>query len=224
MVGAGRRLAVLATVAVTSLTGCGFEPGAAAVVGSDTIPRERVDDVALAVCSANLASAKMSNQPPPTLGSRGAREVAMQILLETALIQQLGEERGVEASPREVSEAVAQNESGLAMLPEDQREDFRSALREYTEAQLILIQLGKESRGQALSSDEAIAEGTRLFEEYAQGVDVEVDPRYGSFEDGSFQRGAASLSVPVSDEAREAAKAQPGDGFVAALPASQQCR
>lgn len=223
--GAGRRLRLVALAAgATVLAGCGFHPGAAAVVGSETISREHVDAVAQAVCSANLASAKMSNQPPPRLASRGAREVAMQILLETELIHQFGEQQGVEANPREVSEAVAQNEAGLRLLPADQREDFRQALNDYTEGQLILVEVGRKSRGAALSPDEAMAEGARLFESFAKNADVEVDPRYGTFEAGAFQRGGASLSVPASDEAREAERPRPGDGYVASLPASQQCR
>jgi hypothetical protein len=67
------KLAALAAGAAL-LAGCGVvHPGAAAVVGSDTIPDHRVDDVAVAVCSANLASARASNAALPTLPTRGAQ-------------------------------------------------------------------------------------------------------------------------------------------------------
>jgi hypothetical protein len=216
-------MAVLSAAATMAVTGCGVNPGAAAVVGSETITHDEVDDVALAVCSANLATARVSNQPLPTLASRGAREVALQILVETELSRQFGEEQGVEATGQQISQAVAQNEAGLALLPEDQREDFRTALREYAEGQLILAEIGRQSLGGNVSEEQAIAEGQRLRSEFVQDVEVEVDPRYGSFEDGRFRRGGSSLSVPVSETARAGSKAQPGDSFVAALPASQQC-
>lgn len=226
MLVAGRRsrVAVLAVVAATALAGCGLTPGTAAVVEDTTISHEQVDDVALAICSANLASARASNQPPPTLATRGAREVALQILVETELSRQFGAQKGIEASRQQVSQAVAQNESGIAMLPEEQQEDFRTALREYTEGQLVLIEAGRRSLGTTVSDDEAIGEGTRLRDEFVDTLDVEVDPRYGRFEDGVFKRGGTSLSVPASREAVAGSEAQPADGFVAALPASQQCR
>ena len=123
-----------------------------------------------------------------------------------------------------MSQAVSQNETGIAMLPEDQQEDFRTALREYAEGQLILIEVGRESLGGEVADDQAIAEGTRLRNEFVETLDVEVDPRYGRFEDGAFRPGGTSLSVPVSEEAVHGSRPQPGEGFVATLPASQQCR
>lgn len=221
---AGRRvkLAALAAGAMTVLAGCGLHPGAAFVVGSETSSHEEVDDVALAVCSANLASAQLNGQAS-NLPTRRAREIAVDILLETELSQQFGEHEGVEASPQAVSQAVAQNASGIAMLPEDRREAFRTALREYAEGQLMLIEVGRASLGAQVSEEEALAEGTRLRAEYVDTLDVEVDPRYGRFEDGVFKRGGTELSVPASAGARAADRAQPGDAFVAQLPASQLC-
>lgn len=218
------RLAALAAVVATTLAGCGVNPGTAAVVESSTVSHDEVDDVALAVCSANLASARANNQPLPTLATRGAREVALQILLETELSQQFGEHEGIEANQQQVSQAVSQNEAGIGLLPEDQREDFRGALRDYAEAQLILVEAGRRSLGGQVSDDEAIAEGARLRSEFVQTLDVEIDPRYGRFEDGTFKRGGAALSVPASREARDGSQAQPAEAFVASLPATQQCR
>lgn len=213
----------MAAGTVTMLAGCGVHPGAAAVVGSETISEERVDDVAVAVCSANLASAQASGQPAPTLPSRGAREVAVRILIETELSQQFGAAEGVKANQQQVSQAVAQNESGLAMLPEDQREDFRTALRDYTEGQLMLIEVGRRSLGTEATEDEAIAEGQKQLAEYAEDLEIEVDPKFGRFEDGAFKRGGSSLSVPASDAAKAGERDQPDEAFVAALPSSQQC-
>ena len=223
---AGRRtkLAALAAGATAVLGGCSLNPGAAAVVGSETIAHERVDEVAAAVCTANVTTSRASNQPPPTLANSGAREVALQILLETELSQQFGEHEGVEATPQEVSQAVAQNERGLMLLPEEQRQDFREALREYAESQLLLIEVGRAELGEGASDSEALRAGLAQRAEYVDQLDVEVDPRYGRFAEGSYRRGGTALSFPVTEQAKGGAAEQPSTTFVSSLPRSQQCR
>lgn len=217
------RLTALAVASATVLAGCGTSPGSAATVGSQTISRDEIDDVARAVCSANMVTSQASGQAPPALPSRGAREVAMSILLETELSQQFGEAKGVTPDPQQVAQAVAQNEQGLAMLPEDQRAIFSETLREYAEGQLMLIEIGRSELGPQAGDDEALAEAAKLRAAYAEGIDVEVDPRFGSFTDGRFQPGGASLSVPASDRAVQGAEQQPGEEFVGGLPATQLC-
>jgi hypothetical protein len=208
---------------VALLAGSGVHPGAAAVVGSDEISTSEVDDVAVAVCSANLASARASNATLPTLPTRGARQLAMQILLEGELSRQFGEHEGVSANQQQVSQALAQNEQGFAMLPADQRDDFKNALKQYAEGQLILLEIGKQKLGKDASDNDAINEGKRLRDEYVKSLEVEIDPRFGRFENGAFKPGGTSLSVAQSSTARAGDRAKPADAFVAGLPSSQQC-
>ncbi len=222
------RLSALAATAVLALSGCaGLHPGAAAVVGSETITNDEVDDLAEILCSVNITSAQAQGQPPPELPSRGAREGALQVLLDTTLSHQFGEARGAEANRQQVSQALAQNEQGVALLPEDQQEGFRNVLEEYAEGQLMLIEIGRESleeSGQSnVGDDQALAEGQRLRTGFVDDLDVEVDPRHGEFVNGTIQEGTSALSVPASDEARAGARAEPGQGWVATLPASQKC-
>ena len=220
------KLSVLAASCVVVLTGCaGLHPGSALVVGSQTVTHGSVDDLAAALCSANVAQAQ--GQVAPALPTRGARESAVQILLDTALSQQFGAEAGVEPNQQQVSQALTQNEQGVALLPEDQQEGFRVVLKEYAEGQLMLIEAGRQSLEDndvtEISDDQALAEGQRLRTEFVAGLDVEVDPRYGSFVRGTIQPGTSSLSVPASDEAMAGTRAEPGPAFVSALPASQKC-
>jgi hypothetical protein len=205
------------------LAGCGIHPGAAAVVESASISHDEVDDVALAVCSANLATSRDNNQPEPQLGSRGARQVALQILIETQLSRQFGEHEGVEADPNQVSQAIAQNEPVLNLIPPDQRETFREALRDYAEGQLIVLQVGQDSLGGQATDEEAIQRGMRLRRDYVKTLDVEIDPRYGTFEEGRYTRGIPALSVPASDRAKAGSLEDPSPTFVAELPDTQQC-
>lgn len=222
---AGRRVKLAALAAgMTLLAGCGIHPGSAVVVGSTSISHETVDDVADAMCESQLAQARAQGQQPQALGMRGAREVAVQLLLDSELSQQLGEHEGATADQQRLSQTLAQAEAGAGALPEEQREVFLDALRQYVEGQLMLIEIGRESLGGNPADDQAIEEGTRLRTQYVSSLDVEVDPRYGRYEDGTFERGGTALSVPAPDEAKAADFQQPDGSYIGTLPESQQCR
>jgi hypothetical protein len=217
------KLATVAAGAALVLAGCGVHPGTAAVVGSETITHDEVDDIATAVCRANVAGAEAAGQQASPLPSRGARELAVEVLVETELAQQLGEREGVEANQRAVSQAVAQNEPGLALLEGEQQEDLRAALRDYAESQFMLIEVGRQSLGEQVSEDEAVAEGRRILGVLAESVDIEIDPRYGRFDNGVFKPGGTSLSVAESERAKAGTDQQPSEAFIGGLPASQLC-
>lgn len=222
---AGRRvkLVALAVGAATALAGCGTYPGTAAVVGSSQISHDEVDDFASAVCRANVAGAEAAGQAAAPTPSRGARELAVEVLIDTELAQQLGEREGVSADNQAISRLLAQNEQSLALLEGEQREFLREALRDYAEAQYLLIEVGRESLGEDAGEQEAVAEGRRILGEYAETLDIEVDPRYGRYEDGVFKPGGTSLSVAASEQAVQGAAQRPSDAFIGGLPASQLC-
>lgn len=222
---AGRRVKLVATAvaAAAALAGCGMYPGTAAVVGSTKISHDQVDDFASAVCRANVAGAEAAGQPATPMPSRGARELAVEVLVDTELAQQLGQREDVEADNQAIAQLLAQNEQGLALLEGEQREYLRGALRDYAEAQYLLIEVGRESLGQQATEQEAMAEGRRILDEYAETVDIEIDPRYGRFDDGMFKPGGTSLSVPASERAVQGTAQAPSDAFIGGLPASQLC-
>jgi hypothetical protein len=218
----------LATSALLALAGCGaLHPGAAAVVGSGTISHEAVADVAEALCAANASSAKAAGRPVQAVASKGARAAALQVLLESRLSHLFGERRGVHPDPRMVAQAVAQSSAGLQLLPPEDRHALRAAVRAYAEGQSILLRIGRRSLQQQgkqpVTAQEALAEGQRLRGEVLQSIDVEVDPRYGSYTQGQLQAGDSDLSVATSDAARQASLAQPSASYLAGLPASQKC-
>ena len=224
----GTKLSMLAASAALVLAGCGsVHPGSAAVVGAETITHSEVDELADAFCSASVSTAQAQGQAAPETATRGAREGALQLLLETALSRQFGEHENVDPDPQQVSQALEQNEQGVALVPPGQREGLRSVLREYAEAQLMLVEAGRKSLAAdsttQVPDEQAFAEGERLRTDFVNGLDVEVDPRYGTFSEGAIQRGTSSLSVPASDDARAGARAEPAAAWVSALPASQKC-
>lgn len=225
--GRTRKLSALAVIAAVTLSGCGgLHPGVAAVVGPTTISHDSVDGLAEALCTANVKGAEAAGQTRE-FTSRGTREGALQVLLESRLSELFGEEESVEPDWQMVSQAVAQNRSLIEALPENERDDYRDALKDYAAGQLMLIEVGRrslqEQGGTDVSDDQAIAEGQRLRGDFVEGLDVEIDPRYGTFADDTLKPGGTSLSVAESERARAGQKAEPGTSFVAGLPSSQRC-
>lgn len=221
------RLALVVASAAMFLTGCGMHPGAAIVAGDETISDQEVDDAAAALCASTVSSAEAQGQPRPELAARGARQAAVQLLLDSELSRQFGEAQGIEADQQEVSAALAQNAQGIEAIPPAQREDFRELFRGFQEGQLILDEAGRASlaaQGNAEPQQEEIStEGIRLRDEWAADLDVEVDPRYGEYADGTVTPVSGSLSIPVSERAAQGANAEPPTEWTAGLPASQKC-
>jgi hypothetical protein len=211
----------LAATACLAVSGCGTHPGAAAVVGSQTISQHTVDDFAGALCSAQTA-------PSQSVPSRAARENAVQILLDETLSREYGAAHGIEPNQAQVSAALESSAQAVSQLPAADRGVFRSTLKDYTEAQLILVDAGRaelQRRGRStITQQEAFTAGTRLRDEWARRhADVSVDPRFGEYVNGRVRDNSGSLSVPVSAAAVQALKSQPSTAWVSALPASQKC-
>lgn len=217
------KTAVLLAVAGTVLTGCGTHPGAAAVVGDTTISTDEVDAAARALCSANATD----DPAAPALASRGARIAALQFLIDSELSRQFGASVGIEPDAAAVSETLAQNRAGIASIPDDRRDDFLDLLVGFRESELIVAEAGtralEEQGAVATAPEQAASEGFRLRTEWAEDVDVEVDPRFGSYADGTLNPESGSLSVPASERATSGAQPDPGQDWVAGLPDSQKC-
>lgn len=208
--------AALATSAAV-LTGCGIHPGSAAVVGSAEIAPDEVDRAADVVCLVDQ-----------TVGGvqAVARRKAVELLVGTELIQMWG--RAENALPRgsQISPALQQAERDAQLLPARVRQDYLDIVERILAAQQIRFNVGQQELGSQSGSigsegavDEALAAGAEAYDEWlAQSApEVSVDPRYGSWEGGTLVAGDASLSVAVSDEARQLA------GGTGQLPPTQLC-
>ncbi|MGZ4470566.1 MAG: hypothetical protein ACXVXM_01240 [Nocardioidaceae bacterium] len=220
-----RRFAALAAAAALVLSGCGsVHPGSAAVVGARTIPDSRVDQVALALCSANASSGQTGQQSLP---SRGARQGALSLLLRSAVSHAFGAAEHVHANAGQLSQALAQNSATINALPPARRAEFRSVVHDYAEGQLLVIAAGRRAlarQGQTkITESQALTAGEKLRTRYAAGLKVEVDPRYGTYRKGNLHSTSGSLSVPVSAQAVAGRSSTPPATWVSSLPASQTC-
>ncbi|HET6652347.1 MAG TPA: SurA N-terminal domain-containing protein [Nocardioides sp.] len=221
------KVSLVVASAVMLVAGCGTHPGAAVVVGDTSISNQEVNDAAAALCASTISSAEAQGQPRPELAARGARQAAVQLMLDSELTRQFGEAEGIEPSQGDVSAALAQNAQGIDAIPAEQRDDFRALFRGFQESQLIIEEAGRASltsQGNAEPTPEEVtAEGTRLRNRFASDLDVEVDPRFGELANGTVTPTSGSLSIPVSERAAQGAAAEPGPEWTSGLPASQKC-
>jgi hypothetical protein len=218
-------VSVLAAGAALLLAGCGLNPGAAAVVGDTRISDDQVDGAASALCAANIAGAAAQGQPKPELATRGARQAALSLLIDSELSHQFGEANGIEPPRAELSTALAQNQQTIDALPEDLRDDFSELFRSYVEGQLIVQQAGREAAGAAAGPEELATAGNQQRDAWLaeEDIEVELDPRFGEYKDGGIDGSGGSLSVAVSDRAAAGDVTEPGPEWVADLPMTQKC-
>jgi hypothetical protein len=217
-------LAVLTAAAGLALSACSVHPGSAAVVGAESISESRVDDVATALCAAQ----KGGQNGGQDLASRGARQGALDVLINGALSRQYGASQGVQPDQGQVSAALAANAQNISGLPPALRQDFTDTLREYAEGQLMLIDIGRRELAktgkQNVTEQQAVSEGTKLRNAWAaKNVEVSVDPRFGEYANNALLPKSGSLSVAASKTATDGGSPDPSPGWVAALPATQKC-
>lgn len=225
------RRVVAAAVAVLSLTAtaaCSTHPGDAAVVGSDRLSTSDVDDVAGALCAAQGTSPQAGQSQ--TLPSRAARQGALRLMIDARLSQSYGDSLGVEPDQEQVDAAIASQEQTIKAVKGKDRTVLRDTIDDVVKGQLILIEVGRREllkRGaqpSQVTGDTALQAGTKLRNDWAgKHVDVSVDPRFGTYSQGSLQGGSGSLSIPVSSRSKAGAAPQPASSWVSALPASQKC-
>lgn len=220
-----RRLTTSALLAVAGLavTGCGIHPGAAAVIGDTRITVDDVDAAARALCAVNATDDPAS----PGLPTRGARIAALQFLIDAELSRQFGEDAGVVPDRGQVARSLTDNRATVDSVPADRREDLVDLIVGFRESELIVGQAGAASLQQqglpTPSNEQSTSEGFRLRTEWAQDVEVEVDPRFGDYSEGRLTQDSGSVSVPVSERARQGSQAEPGEEWVRGLPATQKC-
>ena len=162
------------------------------------------------------------------LASRGARQGALDVLINSSLSRQYGASQGVQPDQEQVSAALAANAQNISGLPAEHRQDFKDTLREYAEGQLMLIDVGRRELAKSgtknATEQQAVSEGTKLRNAWAaKNAEVTVDPRFGEYSKNALLPKSGSLSVAASKSATDGGSPDPSPGWIAALPASQKC-
>ena len=222
-------LVVTLTAAVA--TGCStLHPGAAAVVGSRSIEASTVDAIASAYCQVTVAAARAQGSAAPAQPTRDLRRGVLNALVQEHVVRGAANRiGGIRVAESQVDQLV--ESSGILAQPvsDDAAAVLRGFLDKVASTQLTLQAIGQRlaaqqsGGGQPPSPEQASAAGRRYVLKYAAGLDVSVDPRYGSYSPQGIEVSSGSLSVPVSDEARLAIRPSLDGSAARSLPASQTC-
>lgn len=219
----GRGVA-LVVAAGLALTACGdVSPGAAATLDGTTISRETVDDMAQAVCTAEVTYAQLADQPMQPTPTSIYRELTLGLLINEQLALDVADRLEIDVPP---SSYQAGQDAGLEglfeALPSSALEPFQDYVESYNRLQALYAAIGAETGDASSDVPQAATEAGRAYvARYAERQDIDVDPRFGEFTDGQVAGGSGSLSVPVE----AAAGLRPGEPpDVSGLPDSQICQ
>lgn len=203
------RLAGLAAAAALLLAGCGeAHPGAAAVVGGQTVTTDEVDGMTDAICTAATQSST------GTLPLGYLNGLAVEAAVKRAVGDQLAKEYGLSAGVA-YNRAVSQLETQALGLPEEVQAPYvtwqgAAAYLSDISEQVARRQLSEEGAG--ASVDEVTARAQAVVAGWVQEHPLSVDPRYELRASGDAYARSGSLlvpadstlSVPVSDDSKVA--------------------
>jgi hypothetical protein len=214
--------AVLAAASVVLLTGCGavpdLNPGVAVSIGDDTVSTRDVADLASDYCDA--AKPQLEGQPLPRHYLNG--RVAGSLALRSAADQMMAaRDVTIDAS---YAAAVKQAETQLGDLTDSQRAAIVEVQGSEVYVSAAEIAVGKEVLGASASAEEAQAAGEKEFLAWLDDHDVRIDPRYGvAIEKGQSVLKDSSLSLAVTNTAKQADATTPDSTYAALLPPTQRC-
>lgn len=214
---------------LAGLSGCGvagtdFHPGVAAQVGDDTVSVSEVDSVASSYCSAIVGQLQGNNQVLPLRYLRGG--IAGQLAL-VAGARQFADENSVDAG-RQYDQKVAELESAVSQLPEDQQDAVIKVEGSTTYISGVEMAVGKKLLKEQGTSkpqpSDATAAGEKAFGDWLDGQDVSIDPQFGvEIKDAKAVPADTSVSYALGDTASKGNAQSPDQSYAAALPASHRC-
>ncbi len=216
MLGKSMKAAAAALLVAAALAGCGDTPkvGTAAVVGGDRITvtslSRTVRDWRAQFKTDPVANQMRANpnDPAEQMGAEaGESDVrgALTLLLNFRVADRLAREQGVQVSDGQTDQVVGLlNQQGGAAsitlasgLP---RSRTRDLARYLATQRLLMTRLGADGNPQSPQTQQAAQRWSQLFRGAADGMHIEINPRYGTFDAarGTVGPVAYRLSSPES--------------------------
>jgi hypothetical protein len=227
----------LSVVGVLLLSGCGssvgVHPGAAAVVGGETLSMNKIDDTTLLYCKAYVASSQQSQQGQSGPEPMGLfRSFVASGLAKRALGSELADAYSVEPASGYQSQ-VSQIQQALASAPADERQAVVDVAASDAYLQNVQVSIGQKltgNEGTAQADVKAnLQRGQVATQDWLKDHDIFVDPVFGlTVDGGQFTRQQDQTSYARSSLARGGVAAfgqqGPPSSYTAALPAAQICQ
>ncbi|WP_156384149.1 hypothetical protein [Marmoricola sp. Leaf446] len=207
------------------LTGCsGLTPGTAAVVDGTRITSASVDELADAQCSAIEQAGQQGQAQPVALAS--VKQQMLSLLMDIEIDEAFAKDEGITAPQALVTYIDDQLQSQVQGLRGRAGEVLGATLERYAASRAAVVQAGAEAVGQQPSPDnleQLVNAGQERREQWAEGAQIDTDPRYSPDADGRPGGGSGSVSTAASDFAKQGAAEQVDPTYVAGLPDSQKC-
>ena len=228
----------VSALAALLLSGCGsslgIHPGAAAVIGDQTVSMNKIDDTTTLYCRAYVTSARQSQQGqsgPEPLGL--FRSFVASGLAKRALGSALADQYGVQPASGYQSQ-VSQIQQALATAPLDQQQAVIDVAASDAYLQNVQVSIGQQLTGDEGTADADVKanlqRGQVATQDWLKDHDTFIDPVFGiSVDGGKFSRAQDQTSYALSSLAKggvEAFTSQQGPpaSYTSALPASQICQ
>lgn len=175
------------------LGGCGtVHPGSAAVVNGERITMEQADLTAHTLCLINMVG-----QDGASFDNAQVRRQAVISLVITEVAEQVAEEQGLNVKVSAQSQAeVAQFRE---MLAPEHREQFDEVIDINLRFGAIAQELGRVANPDVDDPNALLELGMAELSAAMQGMDVEIDPRFGLSSTGEAIADSGSLSVSSLD-------------------------
>lgn len=218
--------AIVVALAVAFLTGCSQQPGTAAVVGGVPISTADVDLLARVQC------ADLANQGPSAAGSTTVSVASVRIgalsgLIQSELNAQFAAKKHASYDNAQLQAQMAQAAPVLDRLPEADRVPVSGLIESFNRGQLQIAEVGRMAllaqgvRNPTIGN--SYNAGQALRDQFAKKVKISVNPEYAPGKDGIPGTGDGSMSVPVSDFAKQSASGSPRPSWAIGLPPNQRC-
>lgn len=215
------------------LTGCGsslgVHPGAAAVIGDESVSMRKIDSTATLYCKAYVTSqqqqATQQQSGPAPMGL--FRSYVAGSLSKRLLGRQLATAYDVQPASGYQSQ-VSQIESALTSAPADQRDAVIDVAASDAYLQNVEVAVGQKLTGNEGGSNAdlkaALARGQVATQDWLDHHEAVIDPVFSvDVDGGKFTRTLDQTSYPVSAFAVAGTKATPPDTYTSALPVAQRC-
>jgi hypothetical protein len=219
------------------LTGCGsslgIHPGAAAVVGDQSMSIGKIDDTATLYCQAFVTQSQQSTQPTGPIPMGSFRSYVASSLSKRMLGEELAAHYDVQPAPG-YQQAVSQYQQSLVSAPADQRDAVIQVAGADAYLQNVQVAIGEQLTGNVGQSNATVKanlqRGEVATQEWLKDNEAHIDPMFGVAVDGgkfSPQREQTSYPLsPLASAGAQLATSQqaPPDTYTSALPPSQLCQ
>jgi hypothetical protein len=212
------------------LSGCGgaslgIHPGAAAVVGDETLSMSDVDTTTSHYCEAYLPQITQQSQKVPM---RFLRQFVAASLSERLLGEQLASQYDVEPTSQ-YAQQLTQVEQPFASAKPELRKAVGQVEAAQAYLQTVQVAVGEklltESGQTNVTPKAALQRGQVATDDWLKTHSIHLDPVFGiSADGGQFKPAPDRTSYPLSTLASQgAATGQPDPAYTAALAPSQVC-